>query len=398
MKGAVSKTMDCERVGGNCGMKPEGRPTWAEVDLDALAENFKALSSLLAPSGGGNPRIFPVVKADAYGHGMIPVSRALASAGATLFAVGTVDEGVALRRAGISQEILVLGTAWPGLERSAVQNHLTLSVDTPESVRGLESIASEMSVSIPIHLKVDTGMARLGARWDALDPLLTAVQRSGRIRLEGVFSHLSSADETDPSYTMEQKRRFEGALSAVRDAGLNPGTIHFANSAGILYHECFRQWSVRSGIALYGYSPDSHRSPVKLRPILTLKTTIGPIRSIAAGESLGYGRRFTASRKTRIGILPVGYADGFHRRLGGRTRIIVRGRCAEVIGAVSMDMIAVDLTDLLDVREGDEVTLLGSSGQCRCTAQDWAAALDTIPYEILCGIAARVPRIYLPHP
>ncbi len=398
MKEAIGKTMKCERAGSNFGMRPEGRPTWAEVDLNALAENFKALSSLLSPSGGGNPRIFPVVKADAYGHGMIPVARALASAGATAFAVGVVDEGVALRQAGITQEVLVLGTSWQGLEKPAVQNRLTLSVDTPESVCCLDSMGAEMAVSIAVHIKVDTGMARLGARWDALDPLLTAVQRARRIRIEGVFSHLSSADETDTSFTMEQKRRFDRALSAVRDAHLNPGTIHFANSAGILYHECFRQWNARSGIALYGYSPDSRRSPVTLRPVLTLKTAIGPIRSIAAGESLGYGRRFTASRQTRVGILPVGYADGFHRRLSGRTRIIVRDRCAEVIGAVSMDMIAVDLTDLPDAREGDEVILLGSSDHCRTTAQDWAEALDTIPYEILCAIAARVPRIYLTNP
>jgi len=370
-----------------------GRPTWAEVNLSALVDNYQKLTSLLPHSARPNPKIIPVIKADAYAHGMIPVAGALAAAGATLFAVGIVEEGLDLRQAGISQEILVMGTAWWGQEEEAIQNHLTLAVDSPESLRRLNASAKDMGSHASIHIKVDTGMGRLGARWDAIEPLLRALRQSGPVLLKGVFSHLSSADEKDPMYTMEQARRFERSLAAVREADLDPGEIHFANSAGLLYHEPLRQWSVRSGLGIYGYSPDPQRSPLELRPVLSLKTRVSSIRSIAAGEPVGYGRKFSASGPARVGILPVGYADGFSRRLSNRGKVIIRDRWAQVVGAVSMDMTAVDITDLPEVQEGDEVILLGSSRHCRMTATEWAASLETIPYEVLCGIAARVPRI-----
>jgi alanine racemase len=388
-------TEDAGKKEVNCQLQSAGRPTWAEINLNAMADNYRALTSLLSPSSAGYPRILPVVKADAYGHGMIPVARALAAAGVTMFAVGLVEEGIALRQAGISQSILVLATVWPGLEPAAIKNDLILAIDTPESVRRLEMAARSLAVSAPVHIKVDTGMARLGVRWNAMDPLLASIGQANHVGLKGVFSHLSSADETDPAYTNEQASRFEHSLSLVRKTGLDPGEIHLANSAGLLYHEKFRQWSVRSGIAIYGYSPDPRRSPVTLRPVLSFKTTVGPIRSLAAGEPIGYGRKFTAARPTRLAILPVGYADGFSRGFSGRGKVIIRDKWAEVLGNVSMDMIAVDLTDSPDVREGDEVTLLGSSPHCRMAANEWADALETIPYEVLCGIAARVPRVYV---
>jgi alanine racemase len=370
-----------------------GRQTWVEVGLKALAENFRALASLLSPSIGA-PRIIPVIKADAYGHGMIPVARALAAEGAAVFAVGFADEGIELRQAGISQEIIVLETTWLGQEAEALQNRLTLAVDTPECVRRLE-IAAGGGASVPIHIKVDTGMARLGVRWNAMASLLGAVRRANRVRLKGVFSHLSSADESDPAFTLEQLRRFERSLSAVRESGLDPGEIHFANSAGLLYHEPLRRWSARAGIALYGYPPDPQRSPVKLSPVLSLKTRVGQVRPLGIGEPIGYNRRYIAPRASRVTTLPIGYADGFSRRLGNRGRVIIRDKWAPVIGAVSMDMIAVDLTDLPEIREGDEVILLGSSAHCRMTALDWSHILKTIPYEVLCAIAPRVPRIYV---
>jgi alanine racemase len=376
---------------------PEGRKTWAEVDLGALAKNYRALDSLLFHSGSPaihRPRIIPVIKAHAYGHGMIPVAHALADAGATVFAVGVVEEGTILRQAGISQEILVMGTAWQGQESDALRHQLTLAVDAPESVHRLESAAAGLAVNIPVHIKVDTGMGRLGVRWDLVKPLLNSLQLANHVTIAGTFSHLSSADERDPAFTLEQIRKFECALHTVRESGLDPGEIHLANSAGLLFHERLRQWSARTGIALYGYSLDSQHSPVKLCPILSLKTKIAFIRMLEAGEPLGYNRRFTASRKTRIAVLPLGYADGFDRRLGGCGRVIVQDRWAEVVGAVSMDMITVDITNLPDVQIGDEAIILGSSAHCHIYADDWAEQLETIPYEILCGIAPRVPRIY----
>jgi alanine racemase len=379
-----------------------GRPTWAEIDLQILRENYRKLCSLHSRPATEStphspvkwPRVIPVIKAHAYGHGAVKVARALADAGSEIFAVGNVEEGVALRRAGISQDILVMATTWQGQESLALEHRLILAADSGENIDRLDFAAGSKSVSAPIHIKVDTGMGRLGARWDSLKPLLNSLKQSKRISLQGVFSHLSSADEQDPAYTLEQKRRFERALDELHDAGMNPGEIHFANSAGLLYHETFRQWGSRTGIALYGYAPDGRRSPVELRPALCFKTRVGPVRQVHSGESVGYNRRFTASRTTRYAVLPVGYADGFHRGLSGKARVIIRNHWAEVIGTVSMDMITVDLTNRPDVHEGDEVVLLGSSGGCSVTADTWAETLGTIPYEILCGIAARVPRIY----
>jgi alanine racemase len=379
-----------------------GRQTWVEVDLRALRDNYKALESLLAPGAISktqpsipHPRIIPVVKANAYGHGAVAVASALADAGATILAVGVVEEGAILRRSGISQDIIVLGTSWAGQESVAIENRLILAVDAPEGVHRLEVAAKKLAASATVHVKVDTGMGRLGVHWNAMGRLLKAIRTTKYVSMKGVFSHLSSADETDDSYTLEQMNRFEHSLSTVRESNLDPGEIHLANSAGLLYHEGIRRWSARTGISLYGYSPDPQRSPVKLRPILSLKTKIGPIRNLKKGDPVGYNRRFVASEQAQIATLPVGYADGFNHRLSGRGRVIIKDRWSRIAGAVSMDMTAVDLTNMPNVREGDEVILLGESSNCRMTAEEWADILGTIPYEILCGIASRVPRFYL---
>jgi alanine racemase len=379
---------------------PNGRQIWAEVDLQVLKENYRALTSLLSPApvdGASfsirNPRIIPVIKAEAYGHGMVPVAHALSDAGASAFAVGFVDEGLRLRLGGITQEVLVLGTSWSGQEAAAIQNRLTLAIDSPERVHSLEKAARELDAPASVHIKVDTGMARLGIRWNSMEPLLREIGQAAKVCLKGVFSHLSSADESNPSFTLEQIRRFEQSLSIVEDSGLDCGEIHLANSAGLLFFKQLRRWSARTGIAIYGYAPDPRRPVLELRPVLCLKTRIGTIRSLPLGEPIGYNRRHIASRNSRVTTLPVGYADGFNRRLRNGGRVIVRDRWAPVIGTVSMDMITVDLTDLPEAQEGDEVILLGSSPHCRITAAEWADILDTIPYEVLCGIASRVPRI-----
>ncbi len=379
-----------------------GRPTWAEVDLNTLADNYRAIASLLAPSDvpkphflTRNPRIIPVIKADAYGHGMIPVARALAAVGATMFGVFFMDEAVQLREAGISQEILVMGTSWIGQEIAAIQNRLTLTVDTVEGIRSLETAAKSQSASIPVHVKVDTGMARLGVRWNSMESLLYALRNARGVCLKGVFSHLSSAEESDTAFTQEQIRRFEHSLSAVHESGLECGEIHFANSAGLLYFDALQHWSARVGIAIYGYYPDPLRAPIKLRPALSLKSRVSSIRSIEAGEPVGYNRKYHASRDMRLTALCIGYADGLNRGLGNHSSVIIRDKLAPVIGAVSMDMIAVDLTDLPEVVEGDEAIILGSSAHCRVNADDWAGILKTVPYEVLCAIAARIPRIYV---
>ncbi|NWG12468.1 MAG: alanine racemase [Acidobacteria bacterium] len=366
-----------------------GRPTWAEIDLDALTRNYRTLASLLR----GRSRLIPVVKADAYGHGAASVSMALARAGTTAFAVALVEEGIALRDAGISGEILVLEGAFPGQEDEVVSRAFTATVFSPDMVRRLEKAASSRSVQVSAHIKIDTGMNRLGASWHSLASLLEALRDAAHIRVTGTFSHLACAEEEDREFTLEQIRRFRQGLGRIREAGIDPGEIHLANSAGLLYWEELRGWTARPGIALYGYPPSPERCPAELRPVLTFKSRVARIQTISAGESVGYNRRFIARRKTDVATVPVGYADGYRRSLGGKAKVIVKGRCAEVLGTISMDMITVDVTEVPDARVGDEVILLGSSANCRVDAASWADALGTIPYEILCGISPRVPRI-----
>jgi alanine racemase len=318
----------------------------------------------------------------------------LAAAGATAFAVALVEEAIELREAGISEEILVLEGAWPGQEREVVKHRLTAAVHSSDVVRHLDREARSAPRPACVHIKVDTGMSRLGVEWDGMEELLQALKAAAGLRVSGVFSHLACAEEEDGSYTREQIRRFRHALDRMEQAGLPAGEVHFANSAGLLYCPQLRTISARPGIALYGYPPAPARCKVDLKPVLTLKTRVGRIHSIRVGESAGYNRRFVAARETRAATLPIGYADGYDRRLTGLGRTIIRGGWAPVLGAVSMDMIVVDVTDLPGVAVEDEVILLGSAPECRMDAADWAGILETIPYEVLCGISPRVPRVY----
>ena len=401
-----------------------GRPTWAEVDLTALTDNYRALGTLLAPPDSNcklriancelepesesaicnpqfairNPRLIPVVKANAYGHGAVSVARALSAAGATAFAVALVEEAIELREAGIGEEILVLEGPWPGQEADIVKYRLTAAVYSSDVVRHLDREARSAPQPTRVHIKVDTGMSRLGVAWDEMKELLRAFHATAALQVSGVFSHLACAEEDDSTYTSEQIRRFRHALDQIERAGLPTGEVHFANSAGLLYSPQLRSASARPGIALYGYPPAPARSPVNLKPVLTLKARVGRIHTIRSGESAGYNRRFVATRETRAATLPVGYADGYDRRLTGLGRVILRGRLAPVLGAVSMDMIVVDITDVPEAGMEDEVILLGSTPECRMDAADWAEMLGTIPYEVLCGISLRVPRLYFADP
>ena len=382
--------------------------TWAEIDLRALVENYRALSALLeSPSVSATQppivnrqssivnRLIPVIKADAYGHGAVPVARALLGAGAQILAVGMVEEGIALRDAGIPAEILVLGGAWPGQEREALRCRLTPAIHSSEGVARLERAARETEAQVRVHLNLDTGMSRLGIPWDGMDPVLEALAKTTRLVLAGTLSHLACAEEEDPSFTQEQIRRFHHVVARLEARGLNPGELHLANSAGLLFHAELRAHSARPGIALYGYAPAPARCPIALQPSLSLKSTVCQIHTLSPGTSVGYNRLFVAPRVTRAATLPIGYADGYRRSLAGKANAIVRDRKVPVLGSVNMDMIVIDVTDVADVREGDEVILLGSSAGCRIDAAAWAELLGTNPYEILCGIGPRVPRIYL---
>ncbi len=373
-----------------------GRPTWAEIDLGALARNYRTLEALVRPGGIGRswPRLIPVIKANAYGHGAVEVARTLMAAGAEAFAVAIVEEGIQLRDAGIHAEILVLEGVWPGQEPQAAAYGLTPTFFSPRAAHAMELEAAARAVRMAVHIKIDTGMNRLGAPWNGLGPLLETLKSAPHLRLTGAFTHLACAEEEDQTFTQEQTARFLCALSAVRDAGLDPGEIHAANSAGLLYSRELRAWSARPGIALYGYPPARGPRPEGFEPVLSLKTRIGHVHTVETGESIGYNRRFTAARRMRVATLPAGYADGFRRSLSGKSKVIVRNRCAEVLGTISMDMAVIDVTDIPEAQEGDEVILLGRSPSHKLDADDWADLLGTIPYEVLCGISPRVPRVY----
>ncbi len=381
---------------------PSNRPTWAEIDLRALEDNYRALNGLLlesAPAAAppapdkARRRLIPVIKANAYGHGAVAIAQSLQTCGASMLAVAIVEEGAALRQAGISCEILVLEGCWPGQEEELLRHSLTASVYAAEGVWRLEKAAQKTGARAGVHIKVDTGMMRLGARWDALGPLLQALHGARRLRLCGVFSHLSCAEEADDSFTLEQLRRFESALIHIRENGLEPREVHLANSAGLLYHPGLRRFGARAGIALYGYAPSPERSPIRLKPVLSLKSRIGLINRLEPGESAGYNRRFIATRPTRAATIPAGYADGYCRALTGKGRLYICGRPADLLGTVSMDMIVADVTDIAEALEGTEVVLMGDSAAL--DAWEWARWAGTIPYEILCGISQRVPRIYI---
>jgi alanine racemase len=378
------------------GTSLSSRPTWAEVDLAALTRNYRKLEALIHPavSGSSARRLIPVIKADAYGHGAVQAARTLASAGATAFAVAVVEEGIALRDAGIAAEILVLEGVWPGQEPEAVVHGLTVTVFSPRGVYDMERAAAAQAAQAAVHLKIDTGMNRLGAPWDNPAPLIDALSAAPHLRVTGTFTHLACAEEDDPAFTHEQAARFRSALAVLREAGVKPGEIHVANSAALLHVQDLRCWSARPGIALYGYPPAPRRCTEHFEPVMSLKTRIGHVHTVEAGESVGYNRRFTAVRRTRVATLPAGYADGFRRSLSCRSRVIICDAWAEVLGTVSMDMIAADITEIPGAGEGEEVILLGHSPGCCQDAEVWAGLLGTIPYEILCGISARVPRLY----
>jgi alanine racemase len=373
-----------------------GRPTWAEIDLGALSANYKKLRDCLRrgdPSdlSTARPRLIPAIKADAYGHGAVETARALSRAGAAAFAVAIVEEGAALRTAGIREEVLVLEGAWPGQEAEALEAGLALAVFSTEAAARLETACAARRTTADVHIKIDTGMSRLGAPWNGLQPLIDRMKTSPSLRVAGVFSHLAAADEEDPGFTLEQTRRFRHAVRELRAAGIEPREMHLANSAGLLYFPELSWLSARPGIALYGYAPAPPRSPVAFQPVLSLKSRIGRIHRVLAGDSVGYNRRFRAPRDMVAATIPAGYADGYRRGLSGRAKVFVRGTAVELAGTVSMDMIVADVTELPDPCEGEEVVLLGPGFD----ADSWARALGTIPYEVLCGMSPRVPRIYV---
>lgn len=373
-----------------CTASGEFSPTVATIDLSALIHNLDQVRQRLHSTC----EILAVVKADAYGHGAVPITRALIQAGVRRFGVATLQEGIALRQAGVRAPILVMGAVFPEQLVGLVEYGLTPIIYETATARQLAAILSERAEPYPVHIKVDTGMGRLGLSVDQISTVLQSSPFKDRLRCEGLMTHLADADSDDPTYTELQIQRFRLLLNQLEMAGLAPPLAHAANSAAILSHPSAHLNLVRPGLMLYGYSPmNAHPAP-HLKPVMTLTTRIVQIRIVEPGQSVSYNREFIASRVSHIAVLPIGYADGYHRLMSNRAAVLIRGCRAPVVGRICMDMMMIDVTDIPAARTGDEVVLIGQQGGARISASDLATWAETIPYEILCAIGPRVTRRY----
>jgi len=364
-------------------------PVRALVDLDGIASNYRFLADRVAPR-----RLYAVVKADAYGHGAVPVAARLARAGADRFAVANPEEGTALRRGGIAGEILVLSRVDPEDVPRLAAYGLTPTLYDAAQAEGIAAAAKGASVPLPVHLELDTGMGRAGFRPEELDFVVALFRHAPGLRLAGTFANLSRADDPSSPETARQVERLRAAASRLRDAGLAPGLVHAANSAAILGAEPAWLDAVRPGLALYGIVPRGFSEAAALVPAMTLEARVTAVRRVPADTPLGYGGRFVTERPTTIAVLPIGYHDGFRRSFSGRVAVLLGGKRAPVVGAVSMDVTLVDASDA-PVRRGDRAVCLGTDGRDTVTAWELADAAGTIPYEILCGIGPRVPRVHV---
>ena len=366
-------------------------PTYAIVNLAALAHNISCINRYLSHGC----EILAIVKANAYGHGAVETARALSHQGIERFAVASLDEGVALRQAGLSTSIVVLGALFEEQLHDLITHRLTPVVSDGRILPALAKAAHSLSTPYPIHLKVETGMGRLGISPEELLTLLDSPLLRRPLQVEGIMTHLADADGTDSAFTERQLAILRAVLSQIQRRGVTIPFVHAANSAAIVRFPDAHFSLVRPGIMLYGYHtlPPSVPAP-DLRPVLSLRTTVAQLRNIPPGGTVSYNRTFVAAQQTRIAILPIGYADGYSRRLSHRGSVLIQGRRAPIVGLVCMDMIMVDVTDLPPLQVGETVTLIGQQGEESIWADEVAGWVGTIPYEILCGIGSRVPRLY----
>jgi alanine racemase len=371
------------------------RPTWAEIDLENLAANFKQIKQRVSPAA----RVMAVVKANAYGHGAVECARRLAREGADWFGVALPEEGIELRASGVTQPILCLGGYWPGQAAACIQHRLTPVVYRLEMIEALDHASENAGMVTDVHVKVDTGMGRLGVRFDQLGEFVAALSQFRNVRVDGIMTHLAAADDmTCEPLTRDQIQRFEDAVIVFRDHGYRPTYQHLANSAGVYGHR--EAWGnlVRPGGVLYGLWRDvlpSSISDAVLRPVMSLHSRICLLKWVPRGETIGYGCTFEASRRSLIATLPIGYHDGYMRGLSNRAHVIVRGVFAPVVGRVSMDLTLIDVTNVPGVEVDDQVTLLGQNAELTISAEDLARIAGTISYEVTCGIGERVPRIFI---
>lgn len=366
------------------------RPTYAEVDLAAIRDNLRTLREHVAPG----VKILGVVKANAYGHGAVEVARTLAAAGIDMLGVALVEEGMELRSEGVEAPILVMGLLPADDVAGALEFDLIPTVDGPASAAEVEARAAELNCTVAVHLKIDTGMNRLGVRAEEAAEAAAAIRRMEHLTLEGAYTHFACADREDDTTTAEQLARFAAALDAMRDVGVRPPLVHAANSSALLTLPESHFAMVRPGLALYGIHPCKAAEGAPLRPALALKTHVVCLKRVRTGEGVSYGHRWRARRESVIGVLPIGYADGYPRAVSDGATARAAGRLVPVAGTVCMDATMVDLTDVAEARPGIEVALIEPDNASPLSVAALAALAGTIPYEILTGLGKRVPRVY----
>ncbi|MFY9370378.1 MAG: alanine racemase [bacterium] len=369
------------------------RPTWAEIDLGAIAHNVRVIKDYV----GSNTKVMAVVKADGYGHGAAAVARTSLKAGAEYLAVATADEAVDLREAGITAPILVLGTSFPGCgEDKLVELDITQAVCTLELAEAIERAAAERGKKALVHIKVETGMGRIGVAAEEGADFIARIGKLPHLEIEGLFTHFAAADEEDKGYTWEQYKRFMGLVEDLEARNIKvPPLKHVCNSAAILDLPEMHLDMVRPGAILYGFHPGPQvKKVLPLRPALFLKTRIVFLKEVKAGARLSYGLTYTVAGGTKIATLPIGYADGYRRHFSNRSEVLVRGRRVPVVGRVCMDQCLIDVGQVPDVAVGDEATLIGRQGDEEITAIELADLIGTLAIDLTCGIGKRVPRIY----
>ncbi|HLA11055.1 MAG TPA: alanine racemase [Pyrinomonadaceae bacterium] len=372
-----------------------GRPTWAEIDLDSLASNFNTIKRLVGP----DVAVMAVVKANAYGHGAFDCAKRLEREGAAWFGVALPEEGIALRNSGIGGSVLCLGGVWPGQTSACIQHQLVPVVYRLDIAEALDRAARDAGTRLNVHVKVDTGMGRLGVRFDELNSFLGQLQRFEHVSVDGLMTHFAAADEASCApLTEQQLERFDAALRMFNEHGFHPTYRHLANSAAIYSQPRAFGNIVRPGGVLYGLWRDVlplNADGKEIRAVMTLKTRITLLKWVPPGETIGYGCTFEASRRSLIATLPVGYDDGYMRGLSNRGHVLIRGVFAPVVGRISMDLTLVDVTNVPGVSLDDEITLFGVSGDLKIPVEELARIVGTLSYEVTCGVGERVPRVFI---
>jgi alanine racemase len=366
--------------------------TWAEVDLGAIAHNTRELKRLV----GEKTELMAVVKANGYGHGAVPVAKAVLGNGASSLAVHRTLEGVQLRQAGITAPVLIMGYTLPAEAETIVRWDLTPTVNTPEQAQVLSSTASHQGRALPIHVKVDTGLGRFGLLPEEVVDFVRVVSELPGLTLEGIYTHFAMADAVDKAYTLQQFEIYLEVVKRLEEAGFTIPIKHVASSAATLDLPETHLDVVRCGIALYGLRPSSEVEPtIPLRPAMALKSRVARVRTLPAGSSISYGCTYTTREPTRVALVPVGYGDGYHRLISNRGQVLVRGQRAPIVGRVCMDQFVVQVSDIPNVQQDDEVVLLGRQGDDEISAEEVATWAGTINYEVTTSILPRVTRVYL---